>query len=301
MKFDFNQIRRTELLICRVVDGKRSFHKIPVRPEVGDLLLKSLKSTIDSLGGIKKLGKLKKFDPADAIQDRSQITLAEPYLTQIRSIYDTKNVPNNANALTQCPSEIYFYILRTEDKSGYRLIAARRASGLKSAIKQQFLGLTGDELYAVEDKLFRLDEEFSFFTDGEDVFILHATDFTYIASIDDELRKQAAKIMVKLDKTLAGIDLTKVTAKIAKGASKRTSRLLASIANRGDLNKIDNSLLLNYCSEFGIKMKDVDGKHQIHSNHTVKFLQILDRRLYTLELIKGTPEHYEAASRQELA
>ncbi len=47
-------------------------------------------------------------------------------------------------------------------------------------------------------------------------------------------------------------------------------------------------------------MEEVKGKLIIEDSSVIDFLGVLDRRLYQIELVKGSPESFRAASRRKI-
>ncbi|MHB0971550.1 MAG: hypothetical protein ACYC9N_01885, partial [Thermoanaerobaculia bacterium] len=50
----------------------------------------------------------------------------------------------------------------------------------------------------------------------------------------------------------------------------------------------------------GVDVTDVKGKLIVRDGQIMDFLEVLDRRRYELELVKGSPERFRAASRRKL-
>jgi hypothetical protein len=50
----------------------------------------------------------------------------------------------------------------------------------------------------------------------------------------------------------------------------------------------------------GVEITDSKGKIAVAACHEMGFLEVLDRRRYELELVKGQPEHFKAGSRTKL-
>ena len=74
-------------------------------------------------------------------------------------------------------------------------------------------------------------------------------------------------------------------------------RLVAAIKSRADLTSISKKHLSSECKKSGIKVTQKDGKLLPAEGSEMAFLNMLDRRRYTVTLISKTPETYEAPSR----
>jgi len=50
----------------------------------------------------------------------------------------------------------------------------------------------------------------------------------------------------------------------------------------------------------GVQFHEANGKITVEEGHVMGFLEVLDRRLYAVELVKDSPERFRAASRRRL-
>lgn len=54
------------------------------------------------------------------------------------------------------------------------------------------------------------------------------------------------------------------------------------------------------CKTTRVEVRIVNGKITVNDGHEMGFLEVLDRRRYELELVKGSPERFRAASRRKI-
>jgi hypothetical protein len=80
----------------------------------------------------------------------------------------------------------------------------------------------------------------------------------------------------------------------------RAARYLASIQSLGEYKNVDKAALKKLCKSTGVAFKEVKGKIVIGEPQIMGFLEVLDQRRYELELVKGSPERFKAASRQKI-
>ena len=80
----------------------------------------------------------------------------------------------------------------------------------------------------------------------------------------------------------------------------RAARYLASIQSQEQGKNIDKRALKSLCKRTGVEVKDSNGKLVVADDQVIGFLQVIDRRRYQVELVKGSPERYAAASRQKI-
>ncbi|HWY07541.1 MAG TPA: hypothetical protein VNY24_11825 [Candidatus Acidoferrales bacterium] len=80
----------------------------------------------------------------------------------------------------------------------------------------------------------------------------------------------------------------------------RAARYLASIRVQQEAKNIDKENLKKLCQRTGVKVHEVNGKLVVDEGSIMDFLGVLDRRLYEVELVKGSPESFRAASRRRI-
>jgi hypothetical protein len=80
----------------------------------------------------------------------------------------------------------------------------------------------------------------------------------------------------------------------------RAARVLSSIRTYETKN-INKNKLIAACRSLGIAFQNVKGKMIVDNGSVMDFLEVLDRRLYQLELVEGSPETYRAGSRKKFA
>ncbi len=80
----------------------------------------------------------------------------------------------------------------------------------------------------------------------------------------------------------------------------RAARYLASIRTDGLAEGIDRDFLQRLCNHTGVQISEVNGKIAVDDGHILGFLEVLDRRRYELELVRGFPEFFRAAGRKQL-
>lgn len=80
----------------------------------------------------------------------------------------------------------------------------------------------------------------------------------------------------------------------------RAARYLASIRSQPSIKDINKDALKRLCDETGVVVSEVGERMAIGPGHEVGFLQVLDRRRYTLELVADRPEKFVASSRKSV-
>ncbi len=67
-----------------------------------------------------------------------------------------------------------------------------------------------------------------------------------------------------------------------------------------EARNIDKPSLKRLCSDTRVEIRETKGKIVVEEHQVIGFLEVLDRRRYKVELVKGSPEPFKAASRQKL-
>ena len=83
----------------------------------------------------------------------------------------------------------------------------------------------------------------------------------------------------------------------AAGLRGREQGYLASIHSQKGAANVDRSALKKLCKNTGVEVRVSKGKLIVEDGHFMGFLEVLDRRRYELELVRGTQERFRAASR----
>jgi len=80
----------------------------------------------------------------------------------------------------------------------------------------------------------------------------------------------------------------------------RAARYLASIRSQADLRHVDKGALRRLCKETGVSVTNSKGKIAVDGSSVMGFLEVLDRRRYRVELVKGSGERFKAGSRRKI-
>jgi hypothetical protein len=105
-------------------------------------------------------------------------------------------------------------------------------------------------------------------------------------------------IVAAIEKDLPFVDFSGISDYAAEHP--RAARYLASIRGQKETKNIDQSALKKLCKATGVEVRVANGKVTIDDGHEMGFLEVLDRRRYELELVKGSRERFRAASRHKI-
>lgn len=273
--------------------------QIPVDPQVQSELIGMLTETVSRLGLPAIEPDMQSFDPAEKYgsEEQLKISLAAPYLQGLAAVVALRNLPSDANALTQVAELDYYYAIFT-DSQNRNLYAFRRASQFKGVTKSKLAWINGGMLTLLTNQVFRLDIDFDYLIAEQDVYILRPSGFEYTANIGEQILQASAANAQSIAMSVNYLDVTSISAYAS--THKKSARLLAAIKGRDDLGQIDRHLLVQACQSYGIAVLNLaHGQLAPDTGHEYDFLCILDRRAYTANLIPNQPEKYEAASRMQ--
>jgi hypothetical protein len=184
------------------------------------------------------------------------------------------------------------------DNKGRRLTAIRRATSFKGVLKSRLLQFTTDALKIVSDKVFKLDNDFDLLIDDTGIQILRSAGFEFVGALEGAVLGAVQKNIKAIKTDLPFIDFAPIESYASHHP--RAARYLASIRTQQESKNIDKTYLKNLCQHTGVKVTEVKSKLQVEESSIMDFLGVLDRRLYEVELVKGQPESFRAASRSRI-
>ena len=308
MMLNLSKIRSTEFGLCHhFKKGNkkgREYALIPVDSGVQNELLKMLRTTLEALDlGGEKLEKYE-FSQKYETTARLEIPLAEGPLETLRAFYETENIAINLQRIKNLKdSSFYFVTFRDNQKN--KLIGIRRTKEFKGVVsaKNRLMRWADDALTMVEDDIFKLDKDFDYLISEKAVYILRPIGFEQTADVQKHLKEHAKNNTEHLKVIGSCINLKKLAQYVEKRP--RAWRLVASISSRVKLkkeNKISPDKLKDSCEKQKIAFEEKDGQILPKPGNEMAFLELLDRRRYTVSLIENKPpEFYKALNRKPVA
>jgi hypothetical protein len=149
----------------------------------------------------------------------------------------------------------------------------------------------------VEDKVFKLDQDFDLLVDSNGVHILRPSGFEAIGDLKEAIIGSAPTNIKKIQADLKFVDFGPIETYALRHP--RAARYLASIRLQETKN-IDRTNLKKLCKSTGVEVIERAGRLIVEDASIMDFLYLLDRRLYEVQLIKDVPESYRAASRNKI-
>lgn len=301
LKFDLNHVKLTEFGVGRDDGNGQTFTAVPVDISVQTALREMVQATWDALQVIKKEHGSSKYEPSEKHSGTEYLFLPvnDDMVTPLRDLHEAANLAIAANALVN-PAEVFCYFARLSDNQNRRLTALRRATQFKGVLKSKgrLVRMLDDSLQIVEDTLFRLDSDFDLLIDAEKVHILRPSGFEFAGKLQQAILDAVPENIEAIQQEIDFVEFESIATYAAKHP--RAARYLASIRGQEEMNNIDKAALKKLCKNTGVEVNETKGKIVITTGHEMGFLEVLDRRRYELELVKGKPERFRAPSRKPI-
>ncbi|MEK7466237.1 MAG: Kiwa anti-phage protein KwaB-like domain-containing protein [Planctomycetota bacterium] len=299
LDFDFENVTMTEFGVGRDEEDKQTFVSLTVGPDVKKALREIVATTWEEMQRDTK--DPPRYEPSDkhGSTEYLHLPLNDSLAASIRELHEAVNLPLDAKALAN-PDTVFCYFVRMKDKEGRRLTALRRSTQFKGVLKSRhrLMRIVTDALQLIEERVFRLDNDFDLLVDAKNVHILRPSGFEFACHLQEAILKAVPLNIAAIEKDLAFVDFAAV--QVFASAHPRAARYLASIRGQDEAKNIDKSALKRLCKKTGVEVKESKGKLIVESDRIMDFLEILDRRRYGLDLVKGSPELFRAASRRKL-
>jgi hypothetical protein len=225
------------------------------------------------------------------------LSLDDDLASHVRRIHEAVNLPANGRILAD-PSRVFCYFSRITDSEGQRVTGIKRAGTFKGILKSRLVQFATDALKIVEEKCFKLDNDFDILVDLSGVNILRPSGFEFVGRLQGAILDSAPKNIKIIQRELPFVDFTEIESYAVDHP--RAARYLASIRAEKEARNIDRASLKDLCNKMGVKFREEKGQLIFDHSSVMDFLEVLDRRLYQVELVKGSPESFRAASRSRL-
>lgn len=297
LDFDIKNLTATEFGVGRDDGNGQTFVSLPVDANVQNALRDIVSATWQAMR--KDADDPPRYEPSEkhGSTEYLHLPLNDDLAASIRKLHEAANLPLDADALADSTT-VFCYFARVTDVKGRRLTALRRATQFKGVLKSRLLRFVTDALKLIEDRVFKLDNDFDLLVDSQNVHILRPSGFEFAGQLQDAILNAVPKNVAAIQKDLAFVDFAAIQA--YAGVHPRAARYMASIRAQKVTKNIDKNALKRLCKDTGVEVKESKGKLLVGDDHIMGFLEVLDRRRYELELVKGTPERFRAASRRKL-
>ena len=299
LKFDLDEVTVTEFGVGRDQDGDQTFVAVPVDADVQSALREMVQATLDAIE--KDEDGPAPYQPSEkhGATEYLVLPLDDDLAESVRTLHDAAQLDIDTNALAD-PTDVFCYFARLTDSKKRRLTALRRATQFKGILKSKgrLIRMLDNTLQMIEDTVFKLDNDFDLLVDSANVHILRPAGFEYTGKLRQAILDAVPDNIKAIKKDIAFVEFDGIEAYAAKHP--RAARYLASIRTQAEAQNIDKFALKKLCKSTGVEITEAKGKIRVSADHEMAFLEVLDRRRYQLELVKGEAERYRAGSRRRI-
>ena len=297
MDFDLANVTVTEFGVGLDDTDGQHFLTVPVAAEVQTALGEMAQETWRALQD--RQGDPARYEPSEKYgsTEHLYLPLDDVLATPVRDIHEATNLRIDARALAE-PAAVFCYFGRLTDNRGRRLTALRRSTQFKGIVKRRnrLVRVVDDTLTIIPDTVFKLDNDFDLLVDGTRVHILRPGGFEFAARLQQAVLDAVPGNIERIRAGLPFVEFANVGAYAR--AHPRAARYVASI--RQQRTEIDRALLVTACEQTGVDVIESNGTVSVATGHEMRFLEVLDRRLYAVDFVTGNPERYRASSRRQI-
>jgi hypothetical protein len=299
LEFDVASVTITEFGVGRDDGDGQTFVAVPVDAGVQAALGEMVQATWDALRNVN--GGPAKYEPSEkhGSTEYLYLPLTDDMASSVREVHEASSLDIDTTALSN-PADIFCYFARFTDKKTRRLTAMRRATQFKGVLKSRnrLVRMIDNTLKIIEDTVFKLDSDFDFLVDSANVYILRPSGFEFVGKLQQAVLNAVPENITAIRNDLPFVEFDGIEKYAAKHP--RAARYLASIKGQAETKNIDKAALKKLCKSTGVEVSEAKGKIVVSAGHEMGFLEVLDRRRYELELVKGQPERFKAGSRTKL-
>jgi hypothetical protein len=293
LAFDLTTINVIEFGVGRETDSGVEFVMIPTDEDIKTALEDMASQTVEALSKHEEVA----FAPAEKYDSQENVVTATngEYAGILADLHRSQMLPILANALSE-PENIVCYFARLSGGDGKRLTCVRRATQFKGILKSRLIQVVTDALKIVEERTFKLDNDYDLLIDDENIHILRASGFVVLSGIEGVVMAAVPHNIARLQEHLPFVDFASISTFAATHS--RAAKVLATICSEGEANDVSKERLIAACNECGAEVQIVVDQVRPQAGHELSFLYVLDRRLFRVQLVEGRIERYQAGSRR---
>ncbi|MEW8402410.1 MAG: Kiwa anti-phage protein KwaB-like domain-containing protein [Candidatus Thiodiazotropha sp.] len=297
MHFDLSSIRTVEFGVGRDDGDEHAFHCVMVDDGVQTALSEMMSATWDAMQ--KLTNEPVRYEPSEKHSgcEHVYLPLEDRLADRMRNLHEAANLDIDQNALDDSDA-IFCYFARFTDGQGRHLTALRRAIQFKGVLKSRLIQFGADALKMVEDKVFKLDNDFDLLIDNQRVHILRPSGFEFAGKLQDAILGAVADNVAILGADLPFVQFDGIQQYAS--THPRAARYLASIRSQQEVDRIDRQHLIEACGSTGVEITEDGEQIVVDERNIMGFLEVLDRRRYEVRLVPEEPEQYRAPSRTRL-
>lgn len=297
LDFDFSRVIHKEFGVGLDEGEGQSFRSMIVDDDTQAALVEMAVATRDAMEGRSESPA--PYQPSEKYASLEHLTLPlnSELAKHMRELHQATNLPVDMSALSN-PVKVFSYFARMTDEQGRNLTALRRAAQFKGVVRSRLVRVLTDALKLVEGPMFKLDHDFDLLIDSSTIHILRPSGFESAGKMKEAILAAVPQNVQAIQSALDFLDCTNIQDYASKRP--RAARYLASIQTGRQAENVDKHLLKHWCDNMGVEVSEYNGTITVQDGHVMSFLEVLDRRLYGVELIPDGTEYFRAANRRKL-
>ena len=272
------------------------FFRVPANAGVQEELVRMAKYTWCQMQNADE--DPQQFEPGEKYSGTEYLFIRtdEEMVRELRQLHEALHLKIYSSALDE-PDRVVFYCARFVDKNGKRLTAIRRASHFKGVLKKKLIHFVSDMLDIIEDKVFKLDNDFDLIVESEHIHIWRPSAFVALAKLKQKILDAVPENISSIRQQIAFVDFDSIEEYASERI--RSASYLASIRTQNLAGVTPNNLRV-LCRKTEVQIEYESGTIKVPYKHVMGFLEVLDRRRYEIELVPNSPEPFRAASRSKI-
>lgn len=297
LNFDISNVKVTEFGVGRDDGDGRYFDSVTVDENVQNALQEMADDTWTAMQARTDNPAI--YEPSEKYSsiEYTHLPLNEDLARSLRELHKANNLLPDSTALADT-EKVFCYFVRFTDSEQRKLTAVRRATQFKGVLKKRLIHFHTNALKLIEDRVFKLDNDFDLLIDSENVHILRPSGFEFVGQLQEAIMSAVSTNVTTLKADISFMDFSVI--EMYASNHPRAARYIASIRSKNEATNIDRERLLKLCVATGVEITEVNGKLSLEQKHVMGFLEVLDRRRYEIELVAETPEHYRATGRNKI-
>lgn len=297
LAFGLDTIDTVEFGVGRDNEDGTEFVVIPVDANVQQALREMASNSQKIIDAAE--GDVPNYQPSEKYESPEYIVTPTQgdYSGTLRHLHTAQMIPTDAAALDD-PTNVSCYFARFSNHGGQHLTAVRRAAQFKGILKNRLLQIGTDALKIVEQKTFKLDNDYDVLVEDDKIHILRASGFAVVAALHDVIQAAVPSNVARMQAQMPFIDFAPIETFASQHP--RAAKILASICSEDEARNVSKERLFASCQECGVSVLMDGDTIRVTTGSELKFLEVLDRRRYRFQLVEGQVENYRAASRKKV-
>jgi hypothetical protein len=299
--FDHDNIQHCEFYVSLGKGDSETRYQVPVDTSVQSALKEMFRETIHRINKVREADGFEEYSPAQkyGATDAVHCSLESEFAEMPRLLLTETGIDETSNAISDLKNISYYYVIAV-DSANRKMLGVRRASQFKGVLQSKLLhwARVDNSLKLVDVETFRLDSDFDYVAFDEMLWALRPTGLEFTANLTEAVKAAAPTAAAEVMTRVSFLNLESLGTYAAKHP--RAARYLAAVRARDDLEEISEPLLTAYCQDSDIDFTVENGKMIPAKGQEILFLEVLDRRIFTAELIPDKKERYEAPNRRDV-